>query len=83
MINLLSCFGYACKLGNFFHPATGGTRDAELAKRKYVFFSGDPGGIGFAFHRAGAPEKIYAIRYLSSKPLKNDSKFLNFSHFKL
>jgi len=41
----------------FFSPPLGGTQDAKFAKRKYVFFSGDPGGIGFAFHRAGRPEK--------------------------
>jgi hypothetical protein len=32
-------------------------RDAEFAERKYIFFSADPRGIGYAFHRAGRPEK--------------------------
>jgi len=59
----------------FFHPAIGGTRGAEYAKRKYFFFSGDPAEKSGTFRTT---EKIYAIRYLPSKPLKNDSKFLNF-----
>jgi len=35
----------------------GFAQGAEVAEKKYHFFSADPRGIGFAFHRAGRAEK--------------------------
>jgi membrane-bound inhibitor of C-type lysozyme len=35
---------------------------AKFAEGKYIFFSADPRGIGFAFHRAGRAENKIRLR---------------------
>jgi len=43
---------------------------AKFAEEKYIFFSADPGGIGFAFHRAGRAENKYAYAKTIAWPFK-------------
>jgi len=45
---------YAGKWEYFFTARF--AQGAKFAEEKYIFFSADPRGIGFAFHRAGRAE---------------------------
>ena len=58
MLMVLLC--YAGKWEYFFTARF--AQGAKFAEEKYIFFSADPRGIGFAFHRAGRAENKIRLR---------------------